>query len=161
MSPRRWRASIWALIQGARLKGALSAKTERCLIGQEWMQPFFLFALLPGSQDQRAGIIGQHHCATLHWPEICSLLAAGEQRQNQATDKRRPQLFHQVERQTGPAGAVAVQKADRRAQPYRLILEAAPLGILSFQCRTGGANVSGWLRSSREHPRQRVRLVGV
>jgi hypothetical protein len=76
-------------------------------------------ALLPGGQHRLAAVLLQQNGTVLHHPEIAGPHFASVQHgERQPVRERRPQLFHEVERQARPAGPQAVQEASRGVQAH-------------------------------------------
>ena len=89
-------------------------KPERHFLFQEGMDAFFPLALLPGGQDQFAGVVAHHHRAAVARLEIPgSQLPAVDERQRQPVGKDRAQFLDQIEREARPPRPVAMQKAGR------------------------------------------------
>src|SRR5579875_742609 len=79
---------------------------------------FFLLSRLPRRDDGLACAIHEKDSITLLFKKIIPLhLAAVDQRQDEPISDRRTEFLHHVERETGTAWPVGMEKSDRGIQP--------------------------------------------
>lgn len=97
------------------------APVRRPLFLEKGVQAFLFLALLPRGQHQFASLVTQQDSTAFDLAKImCTELAAIDQRQRQPVCQRSTQLFHEIKREAGAAGAIPVQKADCRIKTNRL-----------------------------------------
>src|SRR3954470_17570547 len=85
------------------------------LFAEERMDDLLLLSLLIGHQDGFSRCIVHDHASRLAGMEaVGANLLEIDEREGQAVGEEGAQLFHEVERQAGTAGTVAMQEADGR-----------------------------------------------
>jgi hypothetical protein len=96
-------------------------KADSRLLFEEWVNELLPFSFLIGFEQDLPALIGKQNSAGFSLPEIGGAhLTQIDQREDQAIGEPRPQLFHQVQGQTGPTGPVAVEEPDGRIKTNRL-----------------------------------------
>ena len=106
---------------GEQLSLNMRNEAKRHGLPEKRMTKLVALALLPSDQHALSCLVGQAHAARLLDDEVaCHKLAAIDHAERQTVCKHRPQLFHQIEGETGAARPVGVEEADLRVEPVRL-----------------------------------------
>lgn len=92
-------------------------KTERYGFFNEWMLDPLLLPRLPRGDDGLARRFFQEDSASLLLEEIFALhLSSIDKRKGETVGDGRAQFFHEIERETGPARPVGMEKSNRRIE---------------------------------------------
>ena len=87
-------------------------KPDGCLLIQERVIDFILFAFLPSGEDFLAGIVLEKNGTIFLGIEVLgSYLLAVEEGKRRAVGQKSSELFHEIEGQRGTAGAIPVEEA--------------------------------------------------
>lgn len=119
LANRKRRVNSQVTTEGTRQEPSLKVNdlTPCRVLVEKFVTHGALLGLLIGDQEALPRFIGQSPAPRWVLSEIrFGNLAAVNEREHQPIDHWNPQLFHQIERQPEPAGAVFVQIADGRVQ---------------------------------------------
>ena len=111
---------ISSQVAGEQKRLGVQQQADGDFLAKKRMLDLVLFSFLPGSENLLAAVVGEEHGAGFSGAEVLGAdLLAVDEREGEAVGERCAKFLLQVEGEAFPAGAVAVEEADRRIESMR------------------------------------------